>query len=168
VRTMRLLLRRDPPEAIAISRSQVEALEALATSALPNEAGGILLGWRMSGCIHVYKALEVPDRAAGRASYLRKHDVAEAVLQAELIHVAGNPAVGYVGEWHSHPAALPPSSQDERELRDIARLAGGAVTMIVVVRGAGACWQLYVHNALGRRIERARVNMEEEGNEPGL
>lgn len=157
---MGLALRHNPPRKLVVSRDQAEALKAFATAALPNETGGILLGWRTAESIHVFKVLEVPDHGASRTSYLRGHSSAEAALRTELVRLTDSPAVGYVGEWHSHPVTLPASPQDGRELKEIARLAGGAIAMLVVVRAAGAGWDLQCHNALGRKIERAIVNVE--------
>jgi proteasome lid subunit RPN8/RPN11 len=87
-------------------------MRTAATTALPNETGGILLGYRTLDGVRVTGAIEVPDRRATGTSYRRSHRHASRKLATALaLEPAGSP-VGYVGEWHSHPAPQPPSAPD--------------------------------------------------------
>jgi integrative and conjugative element protein (TIGR02256 family) len=97
------------------------------------ETGGILVGYREGRDIVVVDVVEVPDWGASFASYTRDSERAQELLDVEL--AAHQPAshLGYVGEWHTHLLASSPSEQDLRELRSVAKLAGGPVALLVVL-----------------------------------
>jgi hypothetical protein len=80
----------------------------------------------------VVELLEVTDPAAGRSSYTRDHAHAEAALQRALADTNPADPVGYVGEWHVHPAPQGPSRQDRRELRAVARQSPHPVALVVL------------------------------------
>lgn len=96
------------------------ALAEAASVAHPRETGGLLLGWWDDGCVVVRDAIEVVDPAATSNSWSRDADVAQRALDAAL---AGHehPWLGYVGDWHSHPAPCGPSAQDRRAIRNASR-----------------------------------------------
>lgn len=153
---------RKAPEEVRLHQTAIDGALRLASQSLPAETGGILIGWRTAEAVHVTRMLQVPDHEATAASYQRNHEVAEAVLQQELASPHVDPALGYVGEWHSHPAPLSASAQDRREIASISRLAGGAVAMLLLARDAEAGWSIEAITALSRKVEPAVVNIEEE------
>jgi integrative and conjugative element protein (TIGR02256 family) len=110
------------------------ALRGLAESAYPNETGGLLLGWWQDGVPVVNSVAEVPDPNAGRTCWTRDETPAVAVLAAHR-RATDNPLLGYVGDWHSHPANLGPSSADLRELRRISRQYTEPLLLLVVRKG---------------------------------
>ena len=84
------------------------------------EAGGILLGYRREGHLHVTMAT-VPQPSDRRMRFwfsrATKHHQQEAVRH----WMASNAEVDYLGEWHTHPEGRPsPSSLDRTEWRKIA------------------------------------------------
>jgi integrative and conjugative element protein (TIGR02256 family) len=127
-----------------------------ASKAIPRETGGILIGWRTESSIQVVGAVEVPDPFATRWHYERHHNEAEALLEAALAE-SGDPAIGYVGEWHTHQAPLRHSVQDRRELRSISSLASHAMALIIVARRRRT-WRLHAMTALRGSIGKARIH----------
>ena len=122
----------DPPATLVVSKAALAQAFADASFAFPRETGGILLGWREPDAIVVVRLLKVTDPESGCASYTRIHAYAEsALLEAIAVMDPGDP-VGYVGEWHSHPALQGPSRRDRRELRAVARRTEHPVALIVV------------------------------------
>lgn len=100
---------------------------------LPREVGGILVGWREgTHVIVVQDMLVVPYQSPSHSRYDRNHAPAEELLQQHLAE-ADNPQLGYVGEWHSHPAPQPPSSLDLSTIRNIAGRLDEPIALIVLV-----------------------------------
>lgn len=108
-------------------------LRGLAQSAHPRETGGLLLGWWEAGMPHVHSAVEVSDPDAGRTHWTRHEQAAAHALETALARSA-EPGLGYVGEWHSHPANVGPSSVDLRELRTISKQYPHPLVLAVVRR----------------------------------
>lgn len=104
---------------------------ALALAALPHETGGILVGWHDHQTIVVTGMLPVTDKKAGRSHYVRNHARAQKVLNAHRA-TCGDDRVGYVGEWHSHPAPQPPSHIDYNTIADITCETSQQVALIVL------------------------------------
>ncbi|MGN9920721.1 Mov34/MPN/PAD-1 family protein [Micromonospora palomenae] len=118
------------PGGILMAHSALDKAVADGTAALPQETGGILLGFRTPGLIVVTRTLTVPDPRSSRHGYLRRHRRAQTRMalgrgDAPLV-------VGYVGEWHTHPADVGPSLADRRALAAVARLAQGPVALVVL------------------------------------
>jgi integrative and conjugative element protein (TIGR02256 family) len=97
-------------------------LKALRVSALPNETGGILLGYHdfNIGAIVVVDALTAPvDSRASPSSFERGTSGLLKSVQDASTRTAG--IVGYIGEWHSHPQghSANPSRDDLIQLAEI-------------------------------------------------
>lgn len=108
-------------------------MEAASWAAIPRETGGILIGWRCQLPtleVTVCAALLIEDPVARHTTYRLDHRRAQQALH-DYLDTASNPYLGYVGEWHSHPAPQPPSGQDMQSLRSFARAAGGPVALLV-------------------------------------
>lgn len=115
---------------ILITRQALDTAITDGTEALPRETGGILLGFRTPNLIVVTRPVTVADPRSSQHGYLRRHRQA----QARMAIGRGDapPVVGYVGEWHTHPADVGPSRTDLRALAGIARLVQGPVALIVL------------------------------------
>lgn len=107
------------------------SLSGEATAALPRETGGILLGHRTPGAIHVSQALTVPDARATRVRYRRDFDAAADLLKERLAH-DDTGLLGYLGEWHTHPLPIGPSSTDESAIRSLAADGNHDIALLVV------------------------------------
>lgn len=102
--------------AVVITDQAVATLKAQGRASQRRERGGILVGYRTDNRLHVHEALVVPDHAAAQTRYVRRRHAGQRVLD-EWLHATGDRAIGYVGEWHTHPAPLPPSPTDLKAAR---------------------------------------------------
>lgn len=110
-----------------------EELHALAAAAHPRETGGLLLGWWQGGVPVVAAVVEVTDPNASSNRWSRDEDRAtEALALARRTFPAH---VGYVGDWHSHPADVGPSMQDLRAIRRASRQFDAPLVLAVARRG---------------------------------
>jgi proteasome lid subunit RPN8/RPN11 len=104
---------------VLLSGLVLAEVRAAAGAALPRETGGLLLGWwdtrDAAEVIIVRHAIEVPDRRATPASWVRRPRAAQAELSRALADL-GHPLLGYVGDWHSHPEAHTASRRDRASL----------------------------------------------------
>lgn len=97
-------------------------LKALRLAALPNETGGVLLGYHdfNVGAIVLVDALPAPsDSHASPGSFERGTSGLAKAVQDASARTAG--IVGYVGEWHSHPRghSAQPSRDDLIQLAEL-------------------------------------------------
>jgi proteasome lid subunit RPN8/RPN11 len=111
-------------------------LERLAERRYPFETGGILLGIRRGRHVQVVDVIEVPDPTATHSSYVLHAEPRERVLALYLRDVPANSMIGYVGDWHSHPADVEASGVDRAQLRRDAQTATDTLAMIVMVKTA--------------------------------
>jgi len=117
---------------VRLSEQAITLAERHAIEAAPNELGGILVGWwEGRDTAVVQELLLVPDYQAGRSHYERGHSHAQAILDA-YVRSGDDPRLGYIGEWHSHPAPQPPSSVDRSALAAIVRQAHSPVALVVL------------------------------------
>lgn len=120
-----------------------------AAAALPRETGGLLLGWWDASKIIVRHAVEVPDPRATTNSWSRDEPRAQAALDAALA-AHQHPWLGYVGDWHSHPADCGASSQDVISIRRASRQYTQPLALLVH-RADGAVDHVVVHRGHRRR-----------------
>ncbi len=90
-----------------------------ATTAAPNETGGILVGRRTGASVEVIAASGPgPNAVRSPTGFTRDGAFCQAFLDDAVRRNAG---VDYVGEWHSHPGAdSEPSPRDTKSLDEIA------------------------------------------------
>lgn len=110
-----------------------EELHALAAAAHPRETGGLLLGWWQDGVPVVVAVVEVPDPSASSHRWTR--DEPRAADALAVVRRTFPSDVGYVGDWHSHPADVGPSMQDLRAIRRASRQFDDALVLAVARRG---------------------------------
>lgn len=134
----------------------------IAGAAYPNETGGILVGWYSAEMIHVEQFLEVPDAEARHARYTRRHDAAQVALEELRAREGINSELGYVGEWHAHPAAQPASPRDLAALRRIALRIGEPVALVVLSFSGEWVPSAFTAKRIGfQRVRRHNVTREE-------
>lgn len=119
------------PAFVAISPQARDALKVAARASSTREHGGILIGYRETHGITIDDIIEVTDISATRTSYLRRENPARRVLAAYLDRPGLEQTLGYVGEWHTHPAPVPPSPTDHHAMRTMARRNRQPVTLVV-------------------------------------
>jgi integrative and conjugative element protein (TIGR02256 family) len=101
-------------------KDAVTLITAAAAAASPHETGGLLLGWWDGGRVVVRHAVEVTDPYATASSWSRDECPAQVALDTALAEHE-HPWLGYVGDWHSHPAACSVSAQDLASIRRASR-----------------------------------------------
>ncbi|MGC4173997.1 Mov34/MPN/PAD-1 family protein [Demequina sp.] len=136
-----------------ISHDVATEIKAAAVGAVPNETGGILLGWRAGSDVIVVGFAEIPPRDVRRAAYVLDARAANGALE-KFRRQAHDSRVGYVGSWHSHPLNLPPSATDHATFRRAAQSTSAPLAFIVaVVNGESASLRKFW---VGRRCRSAR------------
>lgn len=110
-----------------LARGQIDAA---ARTARPRETGGLLVGWWGTGDVHVAAAVEVVDPAATGVRWTRSPTTAQGVLEGAIDEL-GDPWVGYVGDWHSHPAPVGPSRADRSAITRVSRQYDDPVVLAV-------------------------------------
>lgn len=138
---------------------RADAHETIATEAakrLPLETGGILLGYREMDNVVITHALVVDGGGATKDRYVRDDVRANNRLAEFLSDRAEDDPIGYVGEWHSHPAPSGPSTIDRNALRAAAKAADGPVALVIFTPGdTGAYFGLIARRQrLGRVVTR--------------
>lgn len=145
---------------VHLSRSARDSMEADAQSAMPNETGGILTGWREgTEVIHVSASFVISDPNASGHAFQRDFGRATEVLRAALDEEGRNSPIGYVGEWHSHPAHCGASRADKRSMRHIARTASGPVVLVVISRSTTG-WVVFAETFSRFRFIPATIQQE--------
>lgn len=102
----------------------------LARESMPFETGGILVGWLWGETVVIADVIAVTDAGAGRRDYIRSHSLAQHALN-DYRGSSTDKNIGYVGEWHSHPAPLPPSQIDYRSIEELAQQTSHPVALVV-------------------------------------
>jgi hypothetical protein len=136
--------------ALHLDPDVVGKLSTFADDALPNEAGGILLGWYAGDDIHVVDAITVEDPNASPTSYRRRNDAGNTALATYLEPLSPADPKGYVGEWHSHPAPDGPSPIDKLAFFSIIAAAQRTLVLVVLSR-RGDRWEPTIQMAGVRR-----------------
>lgn len=139
------------PSDVTIEDSALQGIQNAARLALPNEVGGILIGYRRGASVNVVRAVVVVDPSASPYSYARRHAQAQVALDAVRSEEPDNALLGWVGEWHSHPGPSGPSHTDLQELLSLARIDGHAIALIVIALRAHG-WTVHARLAVGRRV----------------
>jgi proteasome lid subunit RPN8/RPN11 len=125
---------------VVIAKSALAAAERTASSRLPRETGGILLGIRADSDVYVADVVEVADdQSTGNRLVLREADREEALARYRS-DVPPDCPFGYVGTWHSHPALTAGSSRDIRTLRHEAKTAQDLVAMLILISASDGVW----------------------------
>lgn len=104
-------------------------------ASLPRETGGVLLGHFHAGEPVVTTAPVVRDGKATRIRYRRDAAAAAAILRAQL-EADRTGLLGYLGEWHTHPLPIGPSTADRGAISALASDGGHDVVLLVLALGA--------------------------------
>ncbi len=96
-----------------------DRLQLLRQQGLPEETGGVLLGYHdfnVNALVLVDALAAPPDSLRSRDFFERGVEGLSAAVAEAHRRTAG--VVGYVGEWHSHPVGIPsnPSGHDLSQL----------------------------------------------------
>lgn len=100
-----------------------EHIRKLRIQNLPNETGGILIGYHdmTQKCVYIVDALSAPTDSVGTpVSFQRGTDGVIEALERVATRTANN--VGYIGEWHSHPKGVS-ARMSQLDINQLAQLA---------------------------------------------
>jgi proteasome lid subunit RPN8/RPN11 len=123
-----------------------------AESAAPHETGGLLLGWWEKGSIIIEHAIVLNDANATTHSWVRHEAEAQAALD-RVRDARGSAPLGYVGDWHSHPANVGASGTDIMSLKT----ASGQFQLPLVLIVRKPSDQLEFHIADKGKLRAAKV-----------
>lgn len=139
-------------------------LRLAGTRALPRETGGLLLGYYTEIGPHVAEAHVVPDPRATRIRY-RRDAVAAARILGASIRADDSGALGYIGEWHTHPLPIGPSATDVHASGRLALAGGRDIALLVLALGTRG-WNGHALNADPTgNIETLKFSVEGTGND---
>lgn len=140
---------------IDVSADAHETIASETAKRLPLETGGILLGYREVDNVVITHALVVDGGGATKDRYVRDDVRANKRLAEFLSDREEDDPIGYVGEWHSHPAPSGgPSTIDRNAMRAAAKAAGGPVALLVFTPSDSAYFGMIARRQIGRVVMR--------------
>jgi len=143
-------MKRKPDTPVLLDPVAVSQAEVAANQALPLETGGVLLGTYHADGIHVIRFIEIADPCATATEYLCDGDAAQDAMDAAIAVEGLRSRVGFVGEWHSHPADQPPSRRDVMTLTQLASGRKQPLALVVLAwDGANWCRHILVSRGHG-------------------
>jgi len=136
-------------------------MRAESTRGLPAETGGVLIGHRIDNEIVVTVATGPGPRARRTPSSFRR-DGDYTQEEVDRQHEASGGRDDYVGEWHSHPDPVGPSTQDLASMRWISGNAQyvRAEPLLMILQRVNEDWRplAYRWSAAGLRSARVLVD----------
>lgn len=96
-------------QVLLLSEEAFAAITNAASAAHPLETGGVLVGVYVDGRPWVTQAVEIPTSDRGRSHYRIPAGTTQPAVKASR---AADSRLGYLGDWHSHPADAEPSTID--------------------------------------------------------
>lgn len=133
-----------------LNRPAHEELLAIVEVRLPNESGGLLIGFRAGKNICIEHIVEV-DGPRGPAHYVLREAEREKALDGWRRRHPSNTLSGYVGTWHSHPGPAGPSRRDWLTFGYRSARTKDPIGMIVATRLGHDQWKL-IGMELRRRL----------------
>jgi len=117
---------------VRLAADAANTLRQCAQQAAHHERGGLLLGWWDNGDIVVRWVVDVSDPTATSTTWTRHQHAAQQTLDQARADLA-DPRIGYIGDWHTHPARLGISPTDEAALRRASRQYPEPTALIVAL-----------------------------------
>lgn len=124
-----------------VAESVLVTLRAFAEASRPLETGGVLVGVLRDDQPWITTALEIQDPVRTSSRFVIPRGATPIAIDVAR---EKDPRVGYLGDWHSHPANLPASGMDRTTLRRTARRRGpsAARAIMIVIRDSPDGWQV--------------------------
>ena len=139
-----------PPQSVLLAESAQHRLIQAAKRAHPHETGGILLGVNANGTPWITQVVEIPSDDRGRSHYRLPGGQTQAAVRAAR---EDDPRLGYLGEWHSHPADVGPSPTDRATMRRLTYLLQPRFgPVLIVARRTSGGYNLDVRQIMFPRL----------------
>lgn len=124
-----------------LSETAARIIVESAKCAHPHETGGVLVGVLVHSSPWITSVVEVPPGSPQASTY---HMSSEARPRAVAQERVKDPRVGYLGDWHSHPADVGASATDAAALMSLARSRGAHSPhpLLIVARRRGDGYEL--------------------------
>jgi proteasome lid subunit RPN8/RPN11 len=135
---------------VLFTEDAVAAIESFAREAYPNETGGVLLGAIGDGRPWVSRVVRIiPAHRPVPNRFVIPPSLTPTIVASQR---SRDLRLGYLGDWHTHPADQPASGMDRASLIRVAadRQAGIRHPLLVVMRRQGASWHVDVLETRGR------------------
>lgn len=116
---------------VVLSPAAVRTIAGATAMGLPHEVGGILLGYQQANRTVVVDVLALESAHPSFDRFVRDDVPANERLAEYRSRPNADDAVGYVGEWHSHPSSVGPSSIDRAAILETARIGEREVVLVV-------------------------------------
>lgn len=142
---------------LLISEDAVWHMTTAAAASHPVETGGVLIGVFVDGEPWVTHAVEIPSSDRGRNHYRipggATHPAVKAARKADG-------RLGYLGDWHSHPADSGPSTTDLASLAFISyRRPRRPNPTTIVVRRRDDDYVLDAHRVVGVHTRTCEIRL---------
>lgn len=137
-----------------LSDGAAETIKAAAREHHPNEVGGVLLGVSITGRPWITQVTVVPSEQGSPTYY---------ELPAGARHQAVDRAresdgrLGYVGDWHSHPADIGPSGTDRKTMRELVTHGDCSEPVLLLARRRTELYELDARQQTGRELRRLEL-----------
>jgi hypothetical protein len=143
--------------AVYMVEDALASVRALASAAAPFETGGLIVGVATADTVWITNFLELALTRRHRSRFVIPAGATHPAIDDARI---ADPRVGYLGDWHSHPADLGPSAVDFSTLQDLAVGSLRHRRLLGLVRRTDVSWsfELWRLNRL-RRPKRAQFEL---------
>jgi proteasome lid subunit RPN8/RPN11 len=139
-----------------LSETAARIIVESAKRAHPHETGGVLVGVLVHGVPWITSVIEVPPGSPRASTYQLPSDARPCAVAQERIK---EPRVGYLGDWHSHPADVGASPTDAAALMSLARNrdAHSPHPLLIVARRRGDGYELEAQRVEDDRLAATRL-----------
>lgn len=141
-----------------LSESAGATIKQSAASTHPRETGGVLLGvYTTAGRPWVCQAVVIPSRKSTPTYYDVVAGARPEAVEAARVH---DMRLGYLGDWHSHPADVGPSAVDRATMQRIGADPDAHCAhplLIIARRDAGGGYRLDARQLARRRLRQLHV-----------
>lgn len=143
---------------VAITDDAYKDLRSFAERARPNETGGLVLGVIGAGRPWITRIVHIQQRRAKTDRYRIARGITPHLVAK---HQLSDPRLGYLGDWHTHPAGVPASPEDRSTLVRVAGdiEAGIKNPLLVLVRRVDDAWAVDILETRGRRHIRCSIQL---------
>jgi len=144
-------------QVLLLSEEAAAAMREAARAAHPLETGGVLIGVYVDGVPWATRAVEIASADRGRRHYRIPGGTTQPAVRVAR---AEDGRLGYLGDWHSHPADAGPSTTDLASLALVSyRRPGRPNPTMVVVRRRDDQYVLDARRIVGVHVRACEIRL---------